>query len=166
MPSQANASLLVEQQPIFPKLIVNIESFESEITVDASLDDMPNLSLMKPHSHSPTILNAILQAEGEELPVRNHTLGSQAGGVAVANLGEEIAVESQQIDVLEIFHLREEFELLLILEQSKSLDYIACGQFGGGVQSASTVDGVLVFSVELELLASTLFVAHELLAII
>lgn len=166
MPGQTNSSLLVEQQPILPKLIVNIESFEGEITIDASLDDMPYLSLMKPDPHSPPILDAILQTEGEELPVRNHALGSKACGVAVADLGEEVAVESQQVDVLEILHLREEFELLLILEQPEGLDYIACGQFGGGVESASAVDGVLVLSVELELLASALFVAHGSLAII
>lgn len=66
---------------------------------------MPDLIFMKHDADSFSIGDAVTQTEGEKLPIGDDHFGDHTADIALAGFSEAVAIEPNQIDVLQIFYL-------------------------------------------------------------
>jgi hypothetical protein len=92
MPAHPYSALVVHQQKIFLIIKVNIGPFKATICEDASLDNMPNLILVKGHADPLPILHTIFETKRKKLPICDHTLLGYTFLVAFAALSEHIPI--------------------------------------------------------------------------
>ena len=95
LPTQTYSSLMVKQQKILLKIIINICSLEGYISKNRGLNNMPNLVLMKRNPNPLSILNAILETEREKFPISNHTSFYQIFLIALTAFSKDVSVKTE-----------------------------------------------------------------------
>ena len=92
LPAKPDSALVVQQQKIFLKIIIDVCSFEWIISEDGCFNNMPNLIFMKRHSNSLPILNAIFKTKRKKLPISNYALFHDVFLITLTTFTKDIAV--------------------------------------------------------------------------
>lgn len=94
LPTHPYSALVVHQQKILLKIIVNIGAFKATISKNTCLDYMPNLIFVKGHADSLPILDAIFETKRKKLPIGDHALLGDTFLVTFATLSEHVPIKT------------------------------------------------------------------------